>query len=351
MNRQIQARMDGERRAQLSLIRLLCAVSVWRTIMTRMLPLCGVSAWWTALLCLLPGAAAALLLRGMMALTRTATITEALRACLGRAGVLLLSLILAVLLLTDGIASITALITLFTEGLGTRGTQFTLAVLTGVMLLFSLHREGLARAVVFLRWGMIAAAVLAAACLLSDAKPDNLFPLSGEETAATLAALKAGMSLGWPLALLLTVPPSAGTGRLRGGVLPVFGAVAAVFLLALIVPHELLMRQSGLASLLLLPTRYSPNALRVVAMSLLMLVFFLSIGASAQLATKHLGAPWKSLPAWLPYVLLAGMFLTQAADVSRLWQGIGCIEPWLLFPLALLALVCLPIALIRRKMR
>lgn len=349
MNRQIRARKDGERRAQMTLIRLLCAVSIWRTIMTRVMPLCGASAWWTALICLLPGFAAALLLRGTMALTHAETLTEAIRACLGKGGALVISLLLTALLLVDGIASITALITLFTEGLNTRGTQMTLAILTGVVLLFSLHREGLARASLFLRWGMIAAAVLVAAFLLTDAKLDNLFPLYGDGTASVLAALKAGVSLGWPLALLLTVQPFSGTGRLRSGLLPAFCAVAAVFLLTLLVPHELLVRQNGLASMLLLPTRYAPNALRVVAMSLLMLAFFLSIGTSAQLATDHLCMSWKSVPAWLPYVLLAGMFITQAADVSLLWRGIGCIEPWLIAPLAMTALICLPIACVRRK--
>ncbi len=349
MNRQIRARMDGERRAQMTLIRLLCAVSIWRTIMTRVLPLCGASAWWTALLCLLPGFATALLLRGTMALTHAATLTEAIRTCLGRFGAIVISVLLTALLLVDGIASITALITLFTEGLDTRGTQLTLAILTGVVLLFSLHREGLARASLFLRWGMIAAAVLVAAFLLTDVKVDNLFPIHGDGTSSALAALSAGVSLGWPLALMLTVQPLTGMGRLRGGGLPTFCAVAAVFLLTLLVPHELLVRQNGLASMLLLPTRYAPNALRVVAMSLLMLAFFLSIGASAQLATDHLCMPWKSVPAWLPYALLAGMFITQAADVSLLWRGIGCIEPWLIAPLALIAMICLPIACIRRK--
>lgn len=349
MKRQIRARVDGELRARTALVRLLCAVSVWRCSMTRVLPLCGASAWWLALLSLLPGAVIALLLRAVMALTRTATLTEAVRACLGKGGAILISFLLTALLLTDGVLSITSLITLFTEGLGTRGTQLTLAILTGVMLLFSLHREGLARAVCFLRWGMIAAAVLVAALLLPDARLDSLFPLHGEGSAATLAALKAGLSMGWPLALMLTVPPHTGRGRLRGGVGPVFAAVAAVLLVNLLVPHERLIQESGLASLLLLPTRYAPNALRLLAMCLLMLAFFLAIGASARLATENLCMPWRALPGWVPYALLTGMFITQAADVTRLWRGLGAVEPWLLAPLALLTVICLPAALLRRK--
>ena len=349
MNRQTLSRIDGERLAQRTLIRLLCAVSIWRTAMTRVLPLCGASAWWTTLLCLVPGFSVTILLRLVMHMTRTATITEAVRACLGRGGTMLSSLAFVVFLLLDGVSSITALITLFTEGLGTRGTQFTLAILTGVVLLFSLHREGLARAAYFLRWGMIAAAVLLAAFLLTDAKLDNLFPLHGDGDRSVLAAVKSGFSLAWPVALLLTVPPSSGQGRLRSGVLPAFGAVAAVFLLTMNVPHELLIRQKGLAGLLLLPTKFAPNALRVIAMCLLMLTFFLAIGAAAQLGTDHLCMPFKSVPAWLPYALLAAMFLSQAGDVSTLWRWLGYIEPWLIVPLALLAAVSLTIALIRRK--
>ncbi len=345
MIQQLHARQSGETRAQTCLIRLLCAVSIWRTLMTRVLPLCGAAAWWVGLVCLLPGFAVAALWRAVMARNHAATLTEAVRASLGRFGAVLLSLTLAALLLVDGVSAITALITLFTEGLGTRGTQFTLAALTGIALLFSLHREGLARAAVLLRWGMLAAALLLAAFLLPGAKADHLFPLYGEGTVSVLTALKAGASLGWPVTLLLTVEPMPGRSRLAGAVLPSFAAVAALLLLSLTVPQELLTRQEGMAALLLLPTRYAPNALRVVAMCLIMLTFFLSIGAAAQLGTAHLCMPWSRVPAWLPYALLAAMFLSQTASPARLWELLACAEPWLLAPLAVLAIL----SLIRRK--
>ncbi len=345
---ELRARMAGEAAAQSSFLRLLCAVSVWRTMMTRILPLCGASAWWVGIICLLPGFAAAALLRYVMHLTHTPTLTEAVRACLGKGGAIAASLMLTALLLTEGVTSITALITLFTQGLGTRGTQFTLAILTGAALLFCLHREGLPRAVHFLRWPMIAAAAAVAAFLLMDAKPDHLFPLWGEGTLSVCAAIRAGSSLAWPVTLLLTQEPIR-KGRLRGGILPFGLALAAVLLLALAIPHELLTRQEELAALLLLPSRYLPNALRVAAMSLIMLAFFLAIGASAQLATTHLCAPWASVPGWLPHGLLAAMFLTQAGDPSQLWQVLGKISPWMIVPLGLLALISLPFALLRRK--
>ncbi len=349
MNRQTISRLDGERRAQGTLLRLLCAVSIWRTVMTRVLPLCGASAWWTALLCLLPGFAVAALLRFTMYLTHSATLAEAMRASIGRAGAFLLSGALAVLLAVDAVSSITALITLFTQGVGTRGTPLTLAALTGVVLLFSLHREGLARGAHFLRFVMAAAAILLAVILLGDAQPDHLFPLYGDGLDAVLAAAEAGFSLAWPVVLLLTAEPAQGKGRLRGAILPAFVSVGAVLLLTLTIPHELLIRQDGLAALLLLPTRYAPNALRVLTLSLLMLTFFLAIGASAQLATDQLFVAAKRVPVWLPYVVLAALFLSQATDASALWTLLGCIEPWLIAPLALLALISWPLALKWRK--
>ena len=175
---------------------------------------------------------------------------------------------------------------------------------------------------------LVFAAMLLAACLLTDARLDSFFPLYGEGDASILAALKAGGSLAWPVSLLLTLEPPIGQGRLRSAILPAFAAVAALLVLAATVPHELLIRQ---------------------AMCLTMLAFFLSIGASAQLGTASLCMPWQRVPAWLPYAVLAGMFLTQAADVSSLWDTLQAIEPWLLTPLAGIAILCLTIALIRRK--
>lgn len=344
----LASRMAGENRARLTLLRLLCAVSIWRTATTRILPLCGTSAWWVTLACLLPGFAVAALLRLAMHLTRTATLKEAIRACLGRVGAWVLSAVLAVLLLAEGLAGMTALVTVFVEGVGTRGTAFTLALLTGGALLLSLHREGLSRAAHFLRWPMAAAAVIIAACLLPKARLDHLFPVYGEGEAAAFVAMKAGMSLAWPVSLLLTVPP-AGQSRLRGAVLPVFPAVAALALLALTIPQELLAGQNGLAALLLLMAKYAPNALKLLYLCLLMLGMFLSIGASVQLATEHFCAPLKRSPTWLPYAILVVLILLQAGDTARLWDVLMMLGSWLLLPLGGLALLCLPIAFIRRK--
>ncbi len=345
---QLASRMAGENRTKMTMLKLLCAASIWRTAMTLVLPLCGVSAWWVALVCLLPGFAVAALMRFVMHRTHTETLTEAVRACLGKVGAWVLSAVLAVLLLTEGLAGLTALITLFTQGVGTRGTPLTLALLTGGALLLSLHREGLPRAVHFLRWGMAAAAVLIAACLVPCVRLDHLFPLHGRGNASILAALKSGVSLAWPVALLLTVQP-AQASRMRSAVLPAFAAVGALLLLALTIPEEMLAGQTGLASLLRLPTKFAPNALRILYLCLLMLTIFLSIGASVQLATEQLCAPLKCRPTWLPHILLIVLILTQTGDTTSMWRRLTVVQPWLLTPVAAIALICVLIAVVRRN--
>ena len=84
---QLTARAAGENRTRMNMLKLLSAASIWRTAMTLVLPLCGVSTWWVALVCLLPGGAVAVLMRFVMHRTHTETLTEAVRACLGKVGV------------------------------------------------------------------------------------------------------------------------------------------------------------------------------------------------------------------------------------------------------------------------
>lgn len=349
MNRQLLSRAEGEGRAERAMLQLLCAVSVWRTAETMIVPLCGTSAWWTTMLCLIPGFAAAFLLRLAMALTRTSTLLDAVRACLGRVGAAAFSLLLTALLLVEAVTTLTALLTVFTQGVGTRGTQFTLAVLTGAVMLFSLHREGLPRAVYFLRWGMIAAVVVVAVCALSHAKLDHLFPLHGAGNTSCLTAVMSASSLAWPVTLLLTIPSTGRRGRLCSAVLPSACAIAGLGVSALMIPHEMMICRTQLADTLLLPAWYLPNALRLLWLCLLMLVFFLGIASSVQLATRHLLAPFAKVPGWLPHALLIGVALTQLDDPQCLWTLLTAVQPWLFLILAGAALIILPIAFIRRK--
>ena len=71
-------------------------------------------------------------------LTRTGTLREAIRACLGPAAAGALSILTALTLLADGASGFTALICLFTEGVGSRASVMTLAVVTVAALLASI---------------------------------------------------------------------------------------------------------------------------------------------------------------------------------------------------------------------
>jgi len=75
-------RLQGERRARQSMIRLVAAVSILRTALTDLLPLAGSAGWWVVPVCLLPG----LTVYGLLALTMKRTGTAVLADCLGRLG-------------------------------------------------------------------------------------------------------------------------------------------------------------------------------------------------------------------------------------------------------------------------
>jgi len=345
----LQVRLTGERQAQRALVQLIAAASILRTALTRLLSLAGCSAWWLTLICLLPGFALTALLSLGMRLTGAATLTELARYCLGKNGGWLVSMVVGLLLLLDGTSALTALITLFTEGLGTSGTQLTMAILTGSALLFALHREGLPRVVLLLRWVMLAAALLTAALGLPAMRVDHLYPLLGDGETALMAAFRAGLSLSWPLALLLTVPAEAKRPAVAQ-ICPVVLAVVAVLLfVGLTHPQEQLVHHQGLAECLMLTAPQGSPAIRLMAHCLLMLVLFLAVAGAVQLSAESLSAPWSMPQRWLPFVLLAGLTATQAIDPGWLWHTLALAEPWLLLPFAVITTISLPIAIIRRK--
>lgn len=346
---EVQARSAGERRAERAMLSLLCGVSLGREALMGVLPVCGASAWWVTALSVLPGFAVAGLLALSMRLTHAPAPLEAVRRVMGKPAVWLTSIGLAVLLLLDGVSSMTVLTTLFTQGIGTRGTQFTLAVLTGALLLCSLHREGLPRGICLLRWGMGAAVCVLAVCSMSRAHADHLFPVLGDGASAAWDALRRSVSLGWPVVLFLRPAADNGRGKVSRVCIPALAAVAFILLLNLTVPHEVLTADASLRAMLLLPLRYAPNALRVVGYSLMMLALFLSIGASAQLAAQSLCVPigreWKALP----YVLVGLLIASQTLNAVRLWCWLERLRPWLLLPVLCVAAVMLLCTLVRRK--
>lgn len=345
----LSMRLMGERRATQCMIRLVAVASILRTLLTRVLPLAGSAGWWLTLVCFVPGLAVYTLLTLTMRLTKTAVLTDALRAVFGPFGAWLLAVVLAALLLLDGAASMTALVTVFTEGIGTEGTQFTLALLTGGVLIFCLHRDGLPRGTFFLRWIMLGALSLMAIDWLGMAHLDGLFPIGGDGLPSLIAAFWAGLSLAWPLALLLTAEPVCPGVRLRPVAPVILICFGVVLLTCLSLPHELLVTHHDLSGSLLEMTLHLQPAIRMVAICLLVLALFLALGGTAHLLTGAIAAPAGRGDGWLPYAAVALLVATQLLDIHMLWAFLRACEPWMLLPLAVLALVSLPAALIQRR--
>ncbi len=341
-------RIQADLRSQSSLIRLLCAASLSRTVLTRLLPMLRSDAWWMLLICLLPGLALLLLARLLMARTRAATLTEACRASLGPFGGWAVSLLLGLLLMLEGASGLTALVTLFTEGIGTRGTQFTLALLTAGVMVLCLHREGLPRAAVLLRWPMLAVLALPIAFALPDAHITYLRPT---DEGNVLHVLRTSWSMAWPLLLLVTVEGTPRRSRTASAAFPCIIALTAVLLITLTIPSEVIPKDLPLAHSLLLSVQYLPTAVRTAGQVLLMLALFLGVAASALFAAVHLAAPLGGWPAWLPIALAAALTLTQLAAVPQLWQLLWRIMPWGVAALAALLILAHLTACFRRPRR
>ncbi|MGN0777793.1 MAG: hypothetical protein ACI4MJ_01470 [Aristaeellaceae bacterium] len=324
----LRMRQLGNRRARVHQVQLLCVVSLLRTLAADVLPLCGSACWWLAPVCLLPGVVLYALACAVLKRTGTATLTEAARALLGKAGATVLSLLLSLLLLAEGAATMTALVTGFTEGIGTEGTQLTMAALTLLALLFCLHRDGLAWGIHLMRWPMLALAAGAAGVLMTLARADGLHPIGGPGQSAVISALRSGLRMGWPLVLLATLEP-ARPGWLRPLLPPVVLLGAAALLICLTQPCEVLTRPAGLAEHLLLPALHLPPALRTLTHALMMLAAFLTVATAAQLSAMHGLSPWGRDVNWLPGVLAGVMAATQALPIRPLWQALTGMLDWL----------------------
>lgn len=346
---QLSMRLMGERRTSQCIIRLVAVTSMLRTLLTRVLPLAGSAGWWLTICCFVPGLAVYALLVLSMRITKTVVLPDMARTVWGPFGAWLLAGVLGALLLLDGVSSMTALVTLFTEGIGAQGTQFTLALLTGAVLCFCLHKEGLSRGVFFLRWLMLAALAVIALDWLSMAHLDGLFPVLGDGVPSLMAALRAGMSLAWPLALLLIAEPVHPGVRIRPVSPVLLLGFGVVLLTCLSLPHELLVTHHSLSGSMLEMTLHLHPAVRMLAICLLLLVLFLTLGGTAHLLTGCVTAPMAQAPGWLPFVVVAIFVASQLLDTRTLWSLFGQWEPWLLTPLAALAVVSLPVALIRRR--
>ncbi|MGN1019305.1 MAG: hypothetical protein ACI4O7_02935, partial [Aristaeellaceae bacterium] len=231
-----------------------------------------------------------------------------------------------------------------TEGIGTEGTQITMALLTLLALLFCLHRDGLAWGIHLMRWPMLALAAGIAGVMLTMARVDGLHPVLGPGEDAVLAALRAGLSMGWPLTLLAMAEP-ARPGRLRPLLMPVLMVCTCGLMVCLVNPCEVLIRPAALAERLLQPALHLPPALRTMAHALGMLALFLAVATSVQLVAGYALSPWGREVSWLPGLLAAALAATQALPVGGLWRTLGAMLRWLPGVLAVLVIV----AVCRRK--
>lgn len=315
----------GERLALRSQWRLLACVSILRTAITRIMPLAGASTWWMTLVCLLPGMALYWLACLGLRISKTSILPECAR---------LVCILAAVALAVDAVSTITALITLFTEGVGTQGTQWTLALAAVGLLLFALNGEALARGVYFLRVPLLVLLSAALVGLASIARVDHLTPVLGGGMSSLWAALRAGAGAGWVFLLPLLQAPTK-EKRWHEPLLPAGLCVAALLCLNLALPHELLANQSALGDCLVLTVAHLPAFVRLLAVCLWVAALFLALGSSVSLCAGQLLAPTGRKLVWLPGVLALVVALTQLLNIRQLWTQLGAIENWLLVVLGI----------------
>ena len=252
-------------------------------------------------------------------------------------------------LLLDGIASLTALITFFTEGIGARGSQFTLTLLTASVMLIALNRDGLPRGIYLLRHVLLVAAAIIAINALLDAHPDGIVPLLGEGVPPLKNGFRSAWGMSWMLLLLLEFPAEEGTRGTPAMFVALLPCPVILLLLSLAIPPELTVPGRSLASRLALPTLFLQPAVRTLAQCLLMMTLFLSIAGSAQLAARFLTSSCQKPKKWVPYVLIGLLTLTQLFDISRLWRVLTALTAWSLVPGVLLLLVLTIARLCRRE--
>lgn len=347
-----QARLMADRLCHRSLLRLLVCASMLLGAVTQVVPHAGSASWWLVPALMAPGIALHLLLCLLLRGTGTRSLPECLSVLLGDAGRRVCMLLLALMVLVDAAASLTALVCLFTEGIDTEGTQLTIALLTCAALLWCLDQNGLPRGMRLFRYPLLGMIALLGLDLLSMAHWDHLYPMLGGGRASLWTAARAGMSLSWPLILLLGSAPVREHGtHARELMMPVLLVVAAVWGLIVAVPHEVLMTCSALAELLVLPVRYAHPAAQTLGQCLLMLGLFLLI--ACQLHTlSELSLAQGKVRKYLPHGLLLLLAGTQLIPTVRLWSALSAVRVWFIVPAAVLVLcLCLVGMLAGRRKR
>lgn len=318
-------REAAERRARLTALRLIAAVSLLRAGAGYLLPRNGAAGWWTLLVCLAPAWAVYLLAWLAMSRCGASTLRQAAERLLGRGFARLLGWIEAACLAAEGASCLTTLVTLLDEGVGVAVSPAALAAITASAVALCLPGMGLARSVQLLRWPMLLLAALAAVDLLGGARIDHLCPLLGDGAVRSVRRALPCAGVGWPLILLLEVSPPDTGRRTRGWCAPLL-VPAAMLLVTLAFPHEILTLHTGLAESLLLPGMFVSPANRTILLCLWILLTALTAAVCVKgAATAALRRP----ALWPSGMLLAGCAALQLAGADAVVPLLRQAQAWL----------------------
>jgi len=336
----LQQRLMADRSCHRCLLRFLCVVSVLRSVLTLVVPVAGSASWWLVPALLIPGTVCFVVVSGCMRATKTTTLGECTGRLLGRWGSAVAGWMAALLLVVDGMTTMTTLVCFFVEGIHTVGTQVVMTLLTCAVLVWCLDQAGLPRGIWLLKWVMLAAAVIVGANLVGMAKMDHLYPWLGNGRWSVWEALKAGAGLSWPLVLLLTQPPvREGTSHVRELPLPLLSMLAGTALLLAAFSNEALTSIGTLAQALTLPVMYLHPAVKMLMQCLLMLALFLLLAAQVHTAFAQVKDALPRRWAYVPHAMVVVIGLTQLLPIKRLWSVLRIAQPWLLLPIVALTLV------------
>lgn len=340
------SRQRSERRCMHSLLRLIAAVSIARTVLMEIVPAAGCAAWLVTAACLVPGLLLSAALSWFLRIRSIETLPDLADQAGGRFDSTVLSVTVALALLVDAARSMQALLFFFTEGIGSEGSPLSIALLTLAVLLMCLRQDGLPRAVFFLRRLMLAVLLIVAWGLAVSVRLDHLVPLTMPQGRGLLRLFHAQASLGWPLILPLMTP--APKRRSPAEALPVVcGCVVGALLLCLSMPDELLRTRSAPAAALLTPVFLQPAAMRMLACCLLMLAFFLTISGSVSIAANSLRP---ALRCRLPNLAqLLGALVCLTPLLPSVLDRAPHIAVWLAALLAGISLLLIALSIIRRR--
>ncbi|MBR4080459.1 MAG: hypothetical protein IKK21_01580 [Clostridia bacterium] len=339
-------RQDAQRRGQMAAVRTIAAASLLRAGAGYLLPRTGAAGWWLLLVCILP--ALLVYFTGWLALRRTgaATLRDAVQRLLGAWTVRLLGWAEAICLAAEGAACLTMLVTLLDEGVGIAVSPVVLAAFTAAGLAWCIPGDGLARSVQLLRWAVLPLFVLILANLLPLAKVDHLFPVMGRGAAQSAYAAMPCLSAGWPLLLLLEIPP-AETGRCTRGWCSAMLLPPLLLAVTLAIPHEILILHTGLAAALMLPGSFLSPLNRTLLMCLWMLLAALCTvlcAKGAATAAVHRAAPGA-------FLLLAGFAALQLLGAEAAVHLLRQAQTWLPLGLAVMVTLTAGASFIKRRKR